>query len=72
MGKRFPFIGRIFWPVLGVVAVLVVAAWLVAVKGFGYEMQTQDYPGSAISGVILAYLIHLWLLPEEEPPREPE
>jgi hypothetical protein len=72
MRKRFPFTGRIFWPVLIVVAVLVVVAWLVAVKGFGYEMQAQDYPGSAISGAIFAYLVHLWLLPEEDHPPERE
>lgn len=72
MRKRLPFAKRIFWPVLLVVAILVVVAWLIAVKVFGYVMQPQDYPGSAISGVIFAYLVHLWLLPEEgESPKEP-
>ena len=57
--------GRVFWPILAAVIVLGVAAWIVAVRVFGYEMQAQDYPGSAICGVLLAYFLHLWFLPEE-------
>lgn len=72
MERKLPFVGRIFWKVLIVVAGLVVVAWVITVKGFGYTMQPQDYPGSAISGVILAYLVHLWLLPEEDAPHADE
>lgn len=68
MPKRLPFIASIFWKILAVVALLIVVAWAIAVKIFGYEMQPQDYPGSAISGVIFAYLVHLWLMPEETNP----
>lgn len=67
MLRKLPFLGRIFWKVLVIVAVLVVVAWIVMVKAFGYVMQPQDYPGSAISGLIFVYLVHLWLLPEEPP-----
>lgn len=68
MERKLPFVGRIFWPVLVVVAVLAVVAWVVVCKITGYEMQSQDYGGSVISGIIFAYLVHLWLLPEEEEP----
>jgi len=68
MPKKLPFIARIFWKVLAVVALLIMIAWIIAVKVFTYEMQPQDYPGSAISGVIFAYLVHLWLMPEETTP----
>ena len=64
---KLPFLGRIFWKVLVIVAVLMVVGWIVTVKAFGYVMQSQDYPGSAISGLIFVYLVHLWLLPEEPP-----
>lgn len=72
MFKRWglPFVGRIFWKVFPVVVVSIVVSWIVSVKYFGYAMKSQDYPGSVISGVILIYLIHLWLLPPEAPPTE--
>jgi hypothetical protein len=68
MSQKLPFIRRIFWTVFVVVGVLGVAGWAVAVKAFAYEMQSQDYGGSVITWVILSYLVHLWLLPEEQPP----
>ncbi len=68
MGQKLPFIRRIFWTVLVVVGVLGVAAWAIAMKAFSYEMQSQDYGGSVITWVIFSYLVHLWLLPEEQPP----
>lgn len=68
MGQKLPFLRRIFWTVLVVVGVLGVAAWAVAIKAFAYEMQSQDYGGSVITWVIFSYLVHLWLLPEEQPP----
>ena len=68
MLSKLPFVGRIFWKVLIAVAVLVVIAWVVVVSVSAYEMKPADYGGSTISGIIFAYLVHLWLLPEEEPP----
>ena len=70
MSQKLPFIGRIFWTVLVVVGVLGVAAWAVAIKAFAYEMQSQDYGGSVITWVIFSYLVHLWLLPEEQSPSD--
>ncbi len=66
MSRKLPFAGRIFWKVLVVMAVLAVVSWIVIVKVTEYQMQSQDYGGSIISGVIFAYLVHLWLLPKEE------
>lgn len=68
MSQKLPFIGKIFWTVLVVVGVLGMAAWAVAIKALAYEMQSQDYGGSVITWVIFSYLVHLWLLPEEQPP----
>ena len=65
MRAKLPFCGRIFWVILPIVVVLVIIAWVIAVKGFGYEMGAQDYVGSAISLVIFSYLVHLWMLPDE-------
>ena len=33
---------------------------LISVLVFGYKMTTADIPGGLISGVLLAYLIHLF------------
>jgi hypothetical protein len=33
---------------------------LVSVLFFGYEMTPSDIPGGLISGILLAYLIHLF------------
>ena len=71
MSQKIPFVGKIFWTVFVVVGVLGVAAWVVAIKVFAYEMQSQDYGGSVITWVIFSYLVHLWLLPEEQPPQDP-
>lgn len=34
---------------------------LVSVVFFGYEMTTSDIPGGLISGILLAYLIHIFI-----------
>jgi hypothetical protein len=68
MQRKIPFVWRVFWKVLVVVAVLGAAAWALIVKLTEYRIQPQDYGGSVISGVLLAYLVHLWLLPQEDPP----
>jgi len=72
MDRKLPFVGRIFWKVLVVVAVLAVVAWFLVIRFGGYEMQSQDYGGSVICGILLAYLVHLWLLPHPAPPTEDE
>ena len=70
MDRKLPFVGRIFWKVLVVVAVLAVVAWFLVVRLTEYEMTSADWGGSIISGILLAYLIHLWLLPQPAPPAE--
>ncbi len=63
MGK-LPFEGRIFWVVLIVVAIVAVIAWYITLNFTSYtEMIGADWGGSIISGILLSYLIHLWLLP---------
>lgn len=62
MGK-LPFVPRIFWAVLLIVAVLIVVTFALFAKFSTYERTTTDMVGSAISGVIFSYLVHLWLLP---------
>ena len=70
MSRKLPFVGRIFWKVFVVVTVLVVAAWYLIPRFSEYKIEPQDYGGSAISAVIFAYLVHLWLLPDGEADRE--
>lgn len=69
MGK-LPFVPRIFWPVIVVVAVLIVAAFALFAHFTDYERTTTDMVGSSISGVIFSYLVHLWLLPGDVGPDE--
>lgn len=66
MGK-LPFVPHIFWPVLVVVAVLIVVAFVLFTRFAEYEKTTTDIVGSTISGVIFSYLVHLWLLPGDGP-----
>lgn len=66
-GGRLPFVGRIFWKILPIVAILVVVGFWVSIKFFGYEkVTTADKVGSTISAILLAYLLHLWMLPAEK------
>lgn len=64
--SKLPFVARIFWMTLAVVIVLAITAWWVVVRFWDYPMTPADYGGSTISAIILAYLVHLWLLPAEE------
>jgi hypothetical protein len=68
--NRFPFVGRIFWKVLVAVTVAIVLAFVLFERFSDYERTTTDIVGSTISGVLFSYLVHLWLLPGEEPPDE--
>ena len=61
--SKQPFVGRVFWKVFAATVVLLVAGWILIPRVFGYEIESQDYGGSAICAPILAYLIHLWILP---------
>lgn len=72
MRRKLPFVIRIFWKVLAAVAILVAIAWVVIVKVTDYEITAADCGGSAISTIIFAYLVHLWLLPEEGSPPDGE
>ena len=66
MDRKLPFVGRIFWKVLAVVVVLVIATWALVVWIIDYKITPADYGGSTICTVLLAYLVHLWLLPHED------
>ncbi|MFQ5493817.1 MAG: hypothetical protein ACE5EX_00385 [Phycisphaerae bacterium] len=63
---KLPFIGRIFWRVLTVVALLLVAGWFLIPRLIDYTITPADYGGSSISALIFAYLIHLWLFPVDD------
>lgn len=65
--SKLPFEGRIFFKVLPIVLVLLaVALWVMhRVNG---ELTGADKVMGPLSAIILAYLVHLWLLPGEEPP----
>lgn len=64
--SRLPFVGRVFFKTLIVVAILVVATWWAVIYfGFYDEMTPADYGGTFISTILFAYLVHLWLLPAE-------
>lgn len=58
--------GRLFWKVLAVIGVLLAGCWVLIPRLSTYQITPADYVGSAISSIILAYLIHLWLLPQPE------
>lgn len=65
--SRLPFAPRIFFKVLAVIVVLLLTAFAIIHWIMG-EMTTTDIVGSSISSLILAYLIHLWLMPTEDHP----
>jgi len=65
---RLPFVGRVFWwtlPATYLAAALVWGGVLVLTE---YKTMPADYGGTIISSAILAYLIHLWLIPVDELP----
>ena len=66
MIRKLPFVWRIFWKVLVTVVVLVLVAWFLVTRLSDYKMTAADYGGSTICTVLLAYLVHLWLLPPED------
>ena len=70
--SKLPFVGRIFWKVFAAILVLLVAGWILIPRVFGYEIKPQDYGGSSICAPILAYLVHLWILPGPDVPADEE
>ena len=63
--SKLPFVARIFWKVLIVVAALVVLTFVILVKFTDYTRTTTDTVGATITGIIFSYLLHLWMLPAE-------
>ncbi len=64
---KLPFVGRVFFKVFVGVLVLL-AAYLVLTKWITGALPVRDIVGASISAVLLAYLVHLWLIPGGEPP----
>jgi hypothetical protein len=65
--SRFSFFGvefslekKKYFPLLMKVWAALAVLLLVSVVFFGYEMTVSDIPGGLVSGVLLAYLIHLF------------
>jgi len=67
-GGKLPFVGRLFWTILPIVFVVAFLTFFIAIRFFDYKLTNADIGGSIISGLILSYLIHLWLLPAEHLP----
>jgi len=63
--SKLPFVAGIFWRVLVVLAVLIVLVFWICIRFTEYERTTTDTVGATITGIIGAYLVHLWLLPAE-------
>ena len=67
---KLPFSPGVFFKVAGVVLVLLgIGLWILN-KVVG-ELTNADMVMAPISAVILAYLIHLWLLPGGQPDPNP-
>ncbi len=67
---KLPFSPGVFFKVAGVVLLLLVIGLWILNKVVG-ELTNADMVMAPISAVILAYLIHLWLLPGEQPDPNP-
>ena len=65
MGSKLPFVGRLFWVILPGVYLLAFLVFFILIKFFDYQLTNADIGGSLISGFILSYLLHLWMLPGE-------
>lgn len=60
MKQYLPFIPHVFLKVLAAVLTLVLLGWLGSYLIYE-EVTTVDMVGSMISGVLFAYLVHLWI-----------
>ena len=67
---KLPFSPGVFFKVAGVVLVLLVLGLWILNKVVG-ELTITDMVGAVSSAVILAYLVHLWLLPGEPADQDP-
>ncbi len=71
MMSKLPFIASLFFKTLVVVVVLVIGVWALVLKmGWYEEMTPADYGGTTISTILLAYLVHLWLMPMDDYPED--
>ena len=69
--SKLPFIASLFFKTLVVVVVLVIGVWALVLKmGWYEEMTPADYGGTTISTILLAYLVHLWLMPMDDYPED--
>ena len=69
--SKLPFIPGLFFKTLVVVVVLVIGVWaLVLNMGWYEEITPADYGGTTISTILLAYLVHLWLMPTDDYPED--
>ena len=69
--SKLPFIPSLFFKTLVVVVVLVIGVWALVLKmGWYEEMTPADYGGTTISTILLAYLVHLWLMPMDDFPED--
>lgn len=69
--SKLPLIPGLFFKTLLVVVILVVATWWAVLTFSSYEkMIPADYGGTFISTILLAYLVHLWLMPVDDYPDE--
>ncbi len=64
--RNIPFIPGLFIKTLVVVAILVVGGWWLILRFSEYEITPADYGGTTISTILLAYLVHLWMMPMDE------
>ena len=63
--------GRVFWWTLPSTYLAAGLIWGSVLLFTDYKMMPADYGGTIISSAILAYLIHLWVIPLEDiPPPE--
>ncbi|GEM_PF-2810276 len=65
---RLPFVGRVFWWTLPATYLVAALIWGGVIAFSDYKTMPADYGGTIISSAILAYLIHLWLIPVDELP----
>jgi len=69
--KKLPFVPGVFFKMLMVVIVLYALIWTVAIWFMDYgELSTADKVGTLISGILAAYLFHLWAIPTDDYPFE--
>ncbi|MEO1260623.1 MAG: IPTL-CTERM sorting domain-containing protein [Bacteroidota bacterium] len=61
-GKRLPFNKALYFKVLPFVYLGFVLVFGAAITMFGYELTNADVPGSLLSGLVIAYLVHFVMM----------